>query len=36
MFETLAFLSTISLVVIFALLVRMDYVSRQEDKDRTL
>jgi len=31
-FESIAVLTTLALMVIFALLVRMDYRSRQEDK----
>ena len=34
-FESIAVLTTLSLMAIFALLVRMDYKSRQEDKHKS-
>jgi len=34
-FESIAVLTTLSLMAIFALLVRMDYKSRQEDKQKS-
>jgi len=34
-FESIAVLTTLSLIAIFGLLLRMDYVSRQEDKQNS-
>jgi hypothetical protein len=34
-FESIAVLTTLSLMAIFALLLRMDYKSRQEDKQKS-
>lgn len=35
MFESIAVLTTIGLAAVFALLVRMEYRSRQQDKQNT-
>ena len=35
MFETIAFLSTVAIAVIFVLLIKMDRASRREDGEQT-